>query len=196
MRPAYLALAALDTALAACGRTRARRVTKPLLMPVLAGGTDRATQRALALSWAGDVALLWHGRRAFCAGLGSFLLAHGAWVAALRGRPGGGRLRRRPALALPHLASWAALNVVLWPRTGPDRWAVVVYSAALTATALQALDTGDDTTAAGGALFLASDALLALERFAGLHLPGHEGWVMSTYTAAQALLASGAQRPS
>ena len=35
------------------------------------------------------------------------------------------------------------------------------------------------------------NALLALERFAGVHLPAHEGWVMASYTAAQALLASG-----
>jgi uncharacterized membrane protein YhhN len=61
----------------------------------------------------------------------------------------------------------------------------------LTATAVAALDTGDDGTAAGGALFMVSDTLLALERFAGVHLPAHEGWVMASYTAAQALLAAG-----
>jgi YhhN family len=35
----------------------------------------------------------------------------------------------------------------------------------------------------------AADTLLALEKFAGLHLPAHEGVVMATYTTAQALLA-------
>jgi uncharacterized membrane protein YhhN len=44
-------------------------------------------------------------------------------------------------------------------------------------------------TAAGGALFLVSDALLALEKFGGLRLPAHEGLVMASYTSAQALLA-------
>ena len=38
---------------------------------------------------------------------------------------------------------------------------------------------------------MASDGLLALERFAGVHLPAHEGLVMASYTAAQALLAAG-----
>jgi uncharacterized membrane protein YhhN len=52
-----------------------------------------------------------------------------------------------------------------------------------------ALDSGSRRTAAGGALFLVSDTLLALEKFAGLHLPAHEGIVMATYTTAQALLA-------
>ena len=44
-------------------------------------------------------------------------------------------------------------------------------------------------TAAGGALFLASDTLLALEKFGDLRLPAHEGLVMATYASAQALLA-------
>ena len=38
-------------------------------------------------------------------------------------------------------------------------------------------------------LFLLSDGLLALEKFAGIQLPAHEGVVMATYTSAQALLA-------
>lgn len=188
---AYLALATADTVLAARDATRARRLTKPLLMPVLARGRDRPTQRALALSGAGDVALLADGRVAFTAGLGSFLAAHLAWLRALRDRPGGGRVAARPALALPYAAAWVLLNGVLWRHTGADRWPVVLYSAALTATAVAALDTGDARAAAGGALFLTSDALLALERFAGVHLPAHEGLVMATYTAAQLLLAAG-----
>jgi uncharacterized membrane protein YhhN len=56
-------------------------------------------------------------------------------------------------------------------------------------TALAALDTGDPAVAAGGALFVASDTLLALERFAHVELPRHEALVMATYTSAQALLA-------
>ena len=67
---------------------------------------------------------------------------------------------------------------------------MLAYSAALLATGLAALDTGDARTTAGGALFLTSDSLLALERFADVHLPAHEGLVMVSYTSAQALLAS------
>ena len=44
-------------------------------------------------------------------------------------------------------------------------------------------------TAAGGALFLLSDSLLALQKFAGIQVPAHEALVMATYTSAQALLA-------
>ena len=186
----YAALAAVDTILAAAGRDRARRLTKPLLMPTLLRGKDRPTQRALALGGVGDVALLGSGSAAFTAGLGAFLAGHVAWMAALRPRSTG-VLARRPTAALPYALAWAGLNAYLWSRTGKDRIPVLVYSAALAGTALGALDTGDDAVAAGGLLFMASDALLALERFGGVHLPAHEGVVMATYTSAQALLARG-----
>ncbi len=185
----FAALAAADTLLAATGHDRQRRLTKPLLMPLLMAGRDRPTQRALALGGAGDVALLGSSETAFMAGLVSFLAGHVAWIIALRQRPGGGHLRARPALAVPHVAAFGALNAYLWKRTGKDRIPVIVYSAALLVMSLAALDSGLPRTAAGGALFLASDALLALEKFGGLHLPAHEGLVMATYTSAQALLA-------
>lgn len=187
---AYAALATADTLLAATGRDRQRWLTKPLLMPVLMAGRDRPAQRALALGGLGDVALLGSGETAFMAGLGCFLAGHVAWITALRQRPGRGRLRARPVLAVPHLAAFGAVNAYLWKRTGTNRIPVVVYSAALLAMSLVALDSGSSRTAAGGALFLASDTLLALEKFGGLHLPAHEGLVMATYTGAQALLAS------
>jgi uncharacterized membrane protein YhhN len=185
----YAILAATDTLLAATGRDRQRWLTKPLLMPVLMVGRDRPAQRALAFGGAGDVALLGSTETAFTAGLVSFLAGHVAWIIAVRQRPGGGRLRGRPVLAAPYVAAFGALNAYLWKRTGKDRIPVIVYSAALLAMSLVALDSGSPTTAAGGALFLASDALLALEKFGGLHLPAHEGLVMATYTSAQALLA-------
>jgi uncharacterized membrane protein YhhN len=159
------------------------------VMPVLMVGRDRPAQRALALGGVGDVALLGSSEAAFTAGLVSFLAGHVAWVISLRQRPGGGRLRARPALAVPHVTAFGALNAYLWQRTGKDRIPVIVYSAAVLAMSLVALDSGSPKTAAGGALFLVSDALLALEKFGGLHLPAHEGLVMAAYTSAQALLA-------
>jgi uncharacterized membrane protein YhhN len=185
----FAVLAAADTLLAVTGRDRRRWLTKPLLMPVLMAGRDRPVQRALALGGAGDVALLGTGEAAFTAGLVSFLAGHLAWIAALRQRPGGGYLRAHPALAAPHVAAFGAMNAYLWNRTGKDRIPVLVYSATLLAMSLTALDTGSPWTAAGGALFLASDTLLALEKFGELHLPAHEALVMATYTTAQALLA-------
>jgi uncharacterized membrane protein YhhN len=160
-------------------------------MPLLLVGRDGPTQRALALGAAGDVALLGASGNAFKVGLGSFLAGHVAWMVALRGRATG-RAKEHPMVALTYLVAWVWLNAFLWPRTGRDRVPVIAYSTALLGTALAALDTGDPVTAAGGALFLTSDALLALGRFGDLHLPAHEGIVMVTYTSAQALLAHGA----
>ena len=190
LKTVYAAVAAADTLLAATGRRSQRRVTKPLLMPLLAASSDRPSQRALALGWGGDVALLGSSPAAFTTGLASFLTGHAAWIGAVRGRGGGGLLRRRPAAALPVVVAWAGLNGYLWSRTGRDRLPVVAYSGALAAMALTAIDSGDARTASGGVLFLLSDSLLALEKFADVHLPLHEGLVMATYTTAQALLAA------
>jgi uncharacterized membrane protein YhhN len=187
-RALYTALAATDTVLAATGRSRQRRFSKPLLMPSLLAGKPRPVQRALAFGAAGDVALLGSSDAAFMAGLGSFLAGHVAWMAALRPRSTGAAT---PLRCAPYLAAWVGLNAYLWPRTGRDRLPVLVYSTALLGTALVALDTGDPVVTAGGALFLASDTLLALEKFAHVTLPLHEGLVMASYTAGQALLASG-----
>jgi uncharacterized membrane protein YhhN len=186
----FVSVAAADVLLAATRRDRQRWLTKPLLMPALMVGRDRPTQRALALGGVGDMALLGSSEAAFTAGLVSFLAGHVAWIIALRQRPGGGRLRGRPVLAAPYLTGFSALNAYLWKRTGKDRIPVIVYSAALLAMSLAALDTGSPKTAAGGALFLVSDALLALEKFGGVHLPANESLVMATYASAQALLAS------
>lgn len=185
----YAALAVADTVLAATGRDKARRLTKPLLMPTLLQGRDRKTQTALALGGTGDVALLGHGELAFTAGLGSFLASHVAWIVALKDRRQG-LIQDQPVVVVPYLAAWAGLNGYLWKRTGKDRLPVLVYSTALLSMALVALDTKNVKTAAGGALFLLSDSLLALERFGDVHLPGHEGLVMASYTTAQGLLAS------
>jgi uncharacterized membrane protein YhhN len=185
----FVTIAAADVLLAAAGHDRQRWMTKPLLMPALMVGRDRPTRRALALSGVGDVALLGGSDAAFSAGLASFLASHIAWIIALRERPGGGRLRARPIRAAPHVAAFGALNAYLWKRTGKDRVPVIVYSTALLAMSLAALDGGSAKTAAGGALFLVSDALLALEKFGDVHLPAHEGLVMATYASAQALLA-------
>jgi len=194
-RAVFVTLAAADTILAATGRDRRRWLTKPLLMPVLIAGRDPAVQRALALGWAGDVALLGTGDAAFRAGLGCFLVGHLAWISALR-RRGGGRLSARPTLVVPPLATATAVTAWLWPRTGSDRVPVLIYSATLTAMSLTALDRGSPAAAAGGVLFLASDCLLALRKFGGMRLPGGEGLVMATYATAQALLAQAAAPPA
>jgi uncharacterized membrane protein YhhN len=201
--PAYAAVAAADVVLAARHRRRARWATKPLLMPLLAasvvrsgqGGetADRAVLAGLGWSGLGDVALLGVGEPAFGAGLASFLAAHCCYtVAFLRRRAGG--TRRRPALAGLYVLAWAVLSAVLVPRTGRLRVPVLLYGTALLGMALSALDTGDPRLAAGGAAFLVSDSILALDAFDVASVSGGDAIVMATYAVAQALIAEGTVR--
>ena len=68
---------------------------------------------------------------------------------------------------------------------------VLVYGACLGTMAV--LSTGvNQVTAVGGALFLVSDGLIALDAFGpGLDLTGQDFWVMATYVLAQALIVAG-----
>ncbi|MGZ7042521.1 MAG: lysoplasmalogenase family protein, partial [Thermoanaerobaculia bacterium] len=85
---------------------------------------------------------------------------------------------------------------ILWPRLGRLRVPVVVYVvAALVAMAWQAttravvVDTEPAMAAAvGAALFVVSDATLAINRFR-VSFRASQAVVMSTYVAAQALIA-------
>jgi uncharacterized membrane protein YhhN len=201
--PAYAAVAAADVVLAARHMQRARWVTKPLLMPLLAAsvvrsgrGRDTAGRAVLAgLGWSGlgDIALLGEGEPAFGAGLASFLAAHCCYTLAFLRRRAGGT-RRWPALAGLYVVAWAVLSAVLFPRTGRLRAPVLVYGTALMGMALAALDTGDPRVAVGGAVFLVSDSILALDAFDAASVPGGDALVMATYAVAQALIAEGTVR--
>ena len=197
--PAYCVLSAADVALAATGNRRARRFTKPLLMPVLAAhvaGTagSRDTKplilAGLGLSGIGDVALLEKTDGRLAAGMGAFLSAHVCYLAALSKRRRGG-VGRAPWVAGAYGLAWLGLNVVLWPRTGRLRLPVIVYGSALAAMAVAALDTDVPAVAAGGGAFLVSDSILAMNTFGGASKAGADALVMLTYTAAQGLIAVG-----
>lgn len=220
---AYAALAAVDTALAGSRRPwahRARHVTKPLLMPVLAASlaTDQAaagsplrttTLAAQACGWAGDVLLLREDPRSFAAGAASFGVGHLAYLSGLRGRRDRSTTFTSRPTTRAVAASWAlSAPVVALAASRRDRrlGAVLLgYSGLLatTAAAAQHLDpslprSARLLTAAGGSLFLASDAVLGARTFVLPELLGHEpparmeSAVMATYTAAQLLLARGA----
>jgi uncharacterized membrane protein YhhN len=201
--PAYCAVAATDAVLASRGDKRSRRLTKPLLMPLLAAyvaGAESADDvkplvlAGLGMSWLGDVALMAEGEGAFAAGLTSFLAAHVCYLAAFAKRRRRG-VRKARWLAGGYGLAWLGLNAVLFPRTGKLRIPVVVYGTALAAMAVAALDTDMPEVAAGGAAFMVSDSILAMRTFEAATIPGADALVMLTYTAAQALIAHGMVRP-
>lgn len=197
--------AALSMATAVVDWTEAHRIFKPLTMLIALAVVARApalTGRAwllaaLAGSLAGDVFLMFEGY--FIPGLLAFLLAHLAYL---------GRLR----LDAPWLASrpalWAVVTAallayaVLWVGGLPAdlRLPVAVYVGAIGCMAAQAVgratvlrDPAACVVASGAVLFMASDALLAFNRFVA-PLPAPDWWVLGFYGAAQCLLVMGLLR--
>lgn len=221
LRPAvttgYLVLAAVDSVLA--GRRsraahRARHVTKPLLMPTLtasthlaaAGRSDRlvrGVELAQVFSWGGDVALLGRSQKSFLAGVGSFALAHVAYI--------GGFLSARDESAgvgAPGVraatAQWAVMGPVMAAQAGRKdpalRVPVAVYAGVLssmfaTSTLLRrSMPAGARRRIlAGTSLFLLSDTLIGVQKFLRTEpSPALETAVMATYTTGQWLIAEGA----
>lgn len=189
---AFWICSAVHLVLVAVAWSPLESVTKALLMPLLAAWVaarrgPRLLVAALLLSWLGDVALEIDGL--FLAGMGAFAAAHLCYVTYFVRAGALGVLRRRWAVPLVYAVVWAVLLFLLWPGLGDLRVPVACYSLLLTATAVTAAGHGL-RAAAGGALFLLSDTLIALD-LAGGDFPLRGLLVMSTYLAAQYLLASG-----
>lgn len=200
----YLAVAVVHLVILATGPAWAVTATKALLMPLLvvavvivarplAGVPARRSVRllvlAIAFSWAGDLALSFAGTAAFMIGLGCFLVAHVVYIALFVGMPRAGR--RPPAWTLVYLVWFAAFLMLLGPHTGVLFVPVALYGVVLGAMAATSAWHGV-LVATGGALFVLSDSVLGLGRF----LPGydfalHDLLVMSSYLAAQGLIAAG-----
>lgn len=161
---------------------------------VLGSAERRWVLAGLVLSLAGDVALLWP-REGFLPGLVSFLLAHLAYLAAFTRRV---RLAAAPAVFVAYAALAGAILAALWPGVPVAlRVPVLAYVVCLAAMAAQAATVWRlapheplaRRLALGGALFLASDALLATDRFA-VALPAASLWILTTYWLAQWSIAS------
>lgn len=176
--------------------------TKPLLMPLLLAGLLFALPRwrsevallgslGILFSWLGDTSLMYSGDLGFLLGLGFFLLAHVAYLVLFLRRL---RKRRLRAIVAVYALWWVALVVALAPFTGSLLVPVALYGVVLGAMAAFALSC-NRFVAVGGALFVASDTLLGLNKF----LPGFELWqvdflIMLAYIAAQGLIALGLVR--
>lgn len=188
------------------GADEVANVTQWFLMPLLAAvvwlaaGPARRTRlvrltiAALLLSWLGDSAPdVVPDDVAFLTMLGFFLIAHVGYLVAFWPLRRDGVLGRKPLLVTPYVVALVVLVAVCAPGADELLVPVVVYGAALSAVAV--LATFDRVAAVGGALFIVSDSLIALNAFVGGYdLPAHGFWVMFTYVAAQILLAVGVLR--
>jgi len=218
----YVGLAAFDAWLSGTSSPRlhrARLVTKPLLMPVLAASlaTDPKARRSplfastvvgQAFGWGGDVLLLKEGTEAFAAGAGSFGMGHMSYISGFRRKR-----NRNQALGSSRIGKLAKALVVTGGPTmavgaareelvlGP---AVLGYTGLLSAMLAHAgnLDpalpaSARRQTLAGAALFATSDTLLGLRHFWWKKAPARlESVVMITYSAGQLLISRGAAQAS
>ena len=178
MLPAAAAL--VDWYAVARDDRRTEVVAKPLVLvslivaAVVLGATDSTAGRwllvALFFGLVGDVALLGDSLARFQAGLGAFLVGHLAFVVcfvALGLHPSGGRRR----------SAWPRWPSPWWPPAGccPEthrlrparrcRCPVAVYMAVIGAMLVVAWLTGEPLVAAGATVFVASDAILSVNRF-------------------------------
>jgi uncharacterized membrane protein YhhN len=164
-------------------------------------GSDTPVVRRFVLaglwfSLIGDVALLWP-QQGFVPGLVAFLIAHVLYIVAFTREH---RFAAQPAALAAYALVAGTILAMLW-RDIPAglRIPVAAYVFALTAMAAQAAVVGlraqgSDVRRAhglmiGGALFMVSDTVLAINRFA-LPLPAAGLWILATYWAAQWLIAS------
>lgn len=203
-RAGYLVAAGTNVLASAGGARRLRSITKPLLMPLLAGrvlrsGSPDSRLGLLGLlgGWAGDLALMKPGN--IPAGAAGFALNHGVYVLALLRR--GARPTTTATLlrALP-LGAATALAAVKAPKLVP---VVLSYGGLLATSSVLAADPVlvDPAVPAsyglshGGNLFVISDAVLLTRE--ALPAPGAvpgqlaDAVVMGTYTIAQLLLVDG-----
>ncbi|NNU28591.1 lysoplasmalogenase [Isoptericola sediminis] len=178
--------------------------TQWLLMPALAAVLWCATTAprsrlvrlvlvALGFSWVGDTLPdLFTGDAAFLAMVGGFLVAQVVYVTAFWPDRRDSVLHRRRGVLLVYAALAVVLVALCLPGApGVLAVAIVVYAVCLVSMAV--LATGVHRLAGiGGAVFLASDAMIALGAFTDWFAPpAADFWVMLTYVVGQALLVAG-----
>lgn len=184
-------------------------VCKPLIMTSLLFyyyiSSNRETRSnalilAMILSLAGDVLLL--KSEYFIPGLVAFLLAHILYIFAYRQHKheqSDNALMglQRVRLAFPVILAGTGLVVILFPVLGDLKVPVIVYATVISVMTITALFRFSYTSAAsfwmvfaGACLFMASDSILAVNKFLHpIHLANF--WIMVTYAAAQWLIISG-----
>ncbi|WOX04181.1 lysoplasmalogenase [Microbulbifer pacificus] len=156
----------------------------------LTGGTRALCLLALGLSALGDVLLAIPFANHFLFGLGAFLLAQLTYTVTFA-RSG------KLSLCLAGRAFAVLVAVVLLgnqvlPGAGELALPVGLYILAISAMAISAAAhrSGSSLLFAGALTFMASDALIAINRFVD-PVPLAGTWIMLTYYAAQALLVVG-----
>jgi len=149
---------------------------------------------ALVFSWAGDVFLIsadW-----FVAGLAAFLVAHVFYIAAYQ-KTGAGDGNLQPLVVLLFALYGGFLLWFIYPGLHAMKAPVIAYALVLLGMGVWAFKRRGGTSATsfrlvatGAVLFVLSDSLIAVNRFASA-VPAERILVMSIYLTAQYLLVQG-----
>ena len=149
-----------------------------------------AVATGLACSLVGDVLLMLPGDR-FTAGLGAFLLAHLAYLAAFTALAPVGN---GPILLPPLVVAAGVLLRTIWAGLGRRRVPVLAYTFVVVLMVwtawgwrVRAPAAGASLAATGATRFMISDTILALNRFRQ-PFRSAQALIMSTYVAAQAMI--------
>lgn len=205
----FLAFCLLDIIFVATGHEELRYYSKPLLMPSLALAAllqlfpeNKGVLSCLLLAGmlfhaAGDTLLLFDSKGFvfFAAGLGAFMIGHWFYLLVLlHGIGGAGGWKGALCIAVPIVLAPVIVGFfgLDWPLSG----VVTVYALTL----LYLVSSGvlwsmrgrrfAVRVILGGAIFIVSDTLLALNAFAGTDFPTRHSLVMITYLTAEWLLVS------
>ena len=177
-------------------------VSKPLLMIslflIVAWKTKlkqlifKILSLGIIASLGGDVLLLFADKTPgfFLAGLGSFLLAHIAYILVFGKLRKGqtGWLRRKPLWALAPLAFLGVVWYVLLPHVPGDFFIpVLVYSLVIVGMLLMAIHLGNTWIIIGAILFVLSDTMIAFNKFYE-PIPMARIWIMATYISGQGFI--------
>lgn len=179
-------------------------ISKPLLMISLfffyfqkvkqnMGTSDKIMLVSLIFSCLGDTFLMFQGKNPqfFLLGLGSFLVAQIAYTTVFR------KSRKTEILkSLPFAIYTAILLLFLWNKiSSAFLGAILVYSFAIMMMGIGAVERQTSQKSyqfvlIGAILFIISDSLIAINKFA-FPIPLSGLWVMATYIAAQYLIVEG-----
>ena len=205
----FVALSVAETILLAFGVEEAHVIIKPFLIPSLAAAALLSLlpehkgklvwwlTAGLAFHTAGDILLLLdgYGFIYFALGLGSFLVGHVFYLLVLCS--GIGRVQSwkevvalaAPLLIAPFAANAFGAGTVMTIVLSVYAYALIAYCAVGIIWALRGQKYAW-MVIIGGLVFILSDALIAINAFAGLDFPLRHAAVMSTYLIAEWLLVS------
>ncbi|MBO3084191.1 lysoplasmalogenase [Cellulomonas sp. zg-ZUI188] len=202
----FVALVGVHLVALLAGADDLATVSQWTLMPALAAVVATATRWprgrvvtwtlvALGFSWLGDLLPSLVGEdTSFLVMVGCFLFAQLAYVVAFAPAARRSVLHTRRVLLIPYAVVLVGLIALCAPGAEALLVPVAVYGGVLVAMAVLATGLGR-MAAVGGAVFLVSDSLIALEAFVPWwDLAGQDFWVMLTYTVGQGLLAAAVVR--